>query len=44
MQVIDYQKHANVFEILDDDSLDVVYDNYGAASAADRTCPQVFRE
>ena len=36
---IDYTLHDNVFEVLANNSLDVVYDNYGAAGTADQAMP-----
>ena len=36
---IDYTKHANVFDAVADDTLDAVYDNYGAPGTADQAMP-----
>ena len=33
---IDYTKEKNVFATVADDSVDVVYDNYGGAGTADQ--------
>lgn len=36
---IDFTQHANVFDVMAENSLDVVYDNYGAAGTADQAMP-----
>jgi NADPH2:quinone reductase len=36
---IDYTQHGNIFEVMANNSLDVVYDNYGAAGTADQAMP-----